>query len=163
MTRSYFLLVFCAFTFNLSLVSSHAQKPHSFVADAKREYAAIFSHTDNPCAKESVSTAYQTCISEEVNFIASHLANFVTAVRRIEDNDLDPTAAPARLRPSETDLLNKADLAWRQYQRNLCSLTSSGMEGGSGAVAAELECEYKSDRQYVQQLADAVYLRILAE
>ena len=59
--------------------------------------------------------------------------------------------------------MNQADSAWRQYRKNVCNLVANGIAGGSGEGNAAAECEYKMDRNYAQQLADAVYLHTLAE
>ncbi|WP_263360036.1 hypothetical protein [Acidicapsa ligni] len=56
----------------------------------------------------------------------------------------------------ELTLLDKVNVAWRQYRQNACELMRAGMAGGTGAGATKTECEYKMDRQYVQQIADAV-------
>ncbi len=65
--------------------------------------------------------------------------------------------------PSRLDLLNNADPAWREYKMNLCELQSAGFGGGSRTASAATECEYRADRQYVQQLTDAFSLKTLVQ
>jgi uncharacterized protein YecT (DUF1311 family) len=60
-------------------------------------------------------------------------------------------------------MLNSADRAWQEYKNNLCELKFAGFDGGSGASSAKSECEYRVDRQYVKQVADAILLKILAK
>src|ERR1700691_4090585 len=60
----------------------------------------------------------------------------------------------------ELELLNGADRAWGEYKKNLCELQSAGFDGGSGASSIATECQYRADRQYVQQVADAISLKI---
>ena len=79
------------------------------------------------------------------------------------DEDARRATAEAAAKTKQLDLLNNADRAWREYKMNLCELQSAGFGGGSGAASAATECEYRADRQYVQQLADAVSLKTLAQ
>jgi hypothetical protein len=60
-------------------------------------------------------------------------------------------------------VLNGADRAWREYKKNLFELQSAGFDGGSGASSAPTEREYQADRRYVQQVANAISLKILAK
>jgi uncharacterized protein YecT (DUF1311 family) len=129
-----------------------------------REYAAVFSHAENPCPKEPTTLSYNQCIGKEVEFAEQHLNAFLAVVRAIvADDDAARTSAEAVGKMKELDLLNKADRAWREYKKNLCELQFAGFEGGSGASSAESECVYRADRQYVQQIADAILLKILAK
>lgn len=149
----------------LALVAvAHAQDAHPHVADADREYAAVFSHAENPCQKEPTTLSYNQCIGKEVEFTEQHLNAFLAAVRAIVAGD-DAAQAPTEAvgKTKELDLLNKADQAWREYKKNLCQLEFAGFNGGSGASSAESECEYGADRQYVRQIADAILLKILAK
>jgi uncharacterized protein YecT (DUF1311 family) len=89
---------------------------------------------------------------------------FLEAVRGILTDEGAPQAAmQAPGKRNQLELLNKADRAWREYKKNLCELQFAGFDGGSGAASAETECEYRADRQYVQQIADAITLKILAK
>jgi uncharacterized protein YecT (DUF1311 family) len=124
----------------------------------------VFSHAENPCAKESTTIDYEECIGKEVEFTENHLNAFLEAVRGILANEHGATAGikPAG-KVSELDLLNNADRAWREYKKNLCELEFAGFDGGSGASSAKSECEYRVDREYVKQVADAILLKILAK
>jgi hypothetical protein len=57
----------------------------------------------------------------------------------------------------QLDLLNNAGVAWREYTMNLC-------ESQSGRVLRWIRSSLDSDadRQFVQQPADAVFLKTLA-
>jgi len=123
------------------------------VTVADREYAAVFSHNEAPCAKQSTTATYEQCIGKEVEFTETHMNAFLAAVRGVVADE----------NGKELELLNKADLAWRDYKKNLCALQYAGFEGGSGAASVQMECVYRTERQYVQQVADAVSLRILAK
>jgi uncharacterized protein YecT (DUF1311 family) len=140
--------------------AANAQDAHPHVADADREYAAVFSRGENPCPNESTALSYAQCMGKELEFTEKHLNAFLTAVRGImADEDASKEAGKVK----ESDLLDKADRAWREYRKNLCELQFAGFDGGSGAGSAETECEYRADRQYVQQVADAILLKILAK
>ncbi len=158
-------LVCCALTLSLAPTAAHAQPHHSHVADAKREYAAIFSHPDNPCSMEQTTAGYDDCIGKELAFTEAHLAALLTAVRGIASDDAPASPAESAMLAGNTELalINNADAAWREYRGNVCRLMEAGMAGGSGAGATGDECEYRMDRQYAQQLTDAVYLKILAD
>ena len=148
----------------LALIGAANAKDHPRVADADREYAAVFSHGENPCAKESTTLAYEQCIGKEVEFTERHLNAFLAAVRGIlADEDGAPAQPESAGKAKELDLLNNADQAWREYKKNLCELEFAGFDGGSGASSAKSVCEYRVDRQYVKQVADAVLLKILAK
>jgi uncharacterized protein YecT (DUF1311 family) len=150
--------------FILALIGAAHAKDHPHVADADREYAAVFSHVENPCAKESTTLGYEQCIGKEVEFTENHLNAFLAAVRGIlADEDGVPAGAEPAGKVKELELLNNADRAWREYKKNLCGLEFAGLDGGSGASSAEGECEYRADRQYVRQVADAILLKILAK
>jgi uncharacterized protein YecT (DUF1311 family) len=145
------------------LATAHA-KDHPHVADADREYAAVFSHAENPCAKESTTMGYGQCIGNEVEFTENHLGAFLAAVRGIlADDDAAPEGSESAGKVKESDLLNNADRAWREYRKNICELEFAGFEGGSGAGSAQSECVYRVDRQYVNQVADAILLKTLAK
>jgi uncharacterized protein YecT (DUF1311 family) len=145
-------------------VVASAQQHRSYVADANREYAAIFSHPAKGCTTEQTTVSYGDCIGKEVTFTESHLERFLTAIRGIASrDDAGAAATPAPARISELALVNQADSAWQQYRKNVCDLTAAGMAGGSGEGNAAAECVFKMDRVYAQQLADAVYLHTLAE
>jgi uncharacterized protein YecT (DUF1311 family) len=148
----------------LALLGAASAKDHPHVADADREYAAVFSHAENPCAKESTTLDYEECIGKEVEFTENHLNAFLEAVRGILANEYGATSGikPAR-KVKELDLLNNADRTWREYKKNLCELEFAGFDGGSGASSAKSECEYRVDREYVRQVADAILLKILAK
>ncbi|HEY1744534.1 MAG TPA: lysozyme inhibitor LprI family protein [Granulicella sp.] len=155
-------LICFALMFGSMMAVASAQQKHSYVADANREYAAIFSHPENPCAAKQTTSSYVDCIGKEVTFTETHLAKFLTAIRGIASQDDGGTATPPR-KTRELDLVNQSDSAWQQYRKNMCDLTSAGMAGGSGETSAGLECAYRMDRTYTQQLADAVSLKTLAE
>src|ERR1700712_173582 len=77
-------LFYCILAIGLSSTSMKAQQqPHSFVADANHEYAAIFSHPDKPCSKKTTTADFGDCITKEVKFADTHLAAFLTAARGI--------------------------------------------------------------------------------
>jgi uncharacterized protein YecT (DUF1311 family) len=143
--------------------AAKARDAHPHVADADREYAAVFSRGENPCANESTNMGYAECIGKELEFTEQHLNAFLVAVRGIlADEDVGQAAGKVK----ESDLLNNADRAWREYKKNLCELEFAGFGdggGGSGAGPAKTECEYRADRQYVQQVADAILLKTLAK
>lgn len=143
--------------------NSKCEEPPT-VADADREYAAIFAHGNNPCAKEATTLDYEQCIGKEVEFTKNHLNAFLTAVRALLSNEYGATAGikPAG-KVSELDLLDNADRAWREYKKNLCDPEFVGFDGGSGASSAKGECDYRVDRQYARQVADAVLLKTLAK
>jgi uncharacterized protein YecT (DUF1311 family) len=143
--------------------AANARDAHPHVADADREYAAVFSRAENPCASESTNMGYAECIGKELEFTEQHLNAFLAAVRGILADD---DAGQAADKVKESDLLNQADRAWREYKKNLCELEFAGFGdggGGSGAGPAKTECEYRADRQYVQQVADAILLKTLAK
>ncbi len=148
----------------LALIGAADAKEHPHVAEADREYAVVLSHDDNPCAKESTTLGWDQCLGNEVKFTETHMNAFLAAVRGIlAGEDGLPPGAEAAGKGKESELLNNADRAWREYKKNLCGLAFAGFDGGSGAPSAELECEYRADRQYVQQVADAISLKILAK
>jgi uncharacterized protein YecT (DUF1311 family) len=147
--------------FTLTVAVSAKDHPH--VADADREYAAVFSHADNPC-QESTTVGWEQCLGKEVEFAEIHLNAFLEAVRGIlADEDGGATGTGSAGQPKELDLLNNGDRAWREYKKHLCQLAFAGFEGGSGGPSAELECQYRVDREYVKQVADAIELKILAK
>ena len=146
-----------------TLIGAANAKGHPHVADADREYAAVFSHADDPC-HESTTVGWEQCLGKEVEFTEIHLNAFLEAVRGIladEDGGAAGTGSPGK--PKELDLLNNGDRARREYKKNLCELAFAGFDGGTGAPSAELECEYRLDREYVKQVADAILLKILAK
>jgi uncharacterized protein YecT (DUF1311 family) len=148
----------------LALIGAANGKGHPHVADADREYTAVFSHVENPCAGESTTLSYEQCIGKEVEFTENHLNAFLAAVRGIlADEDGARAGTESAGKVKELDLLNNADRAWREYKKNLCELESTGFDGGSGVVSAKSECEYRVDRQYVSQVADAILLKTLAK
>jgi uncharacterized protein YecT (DUF1311 family) len=157
-------LIGCALGFSSVMTVAGAQQHHSYVADANREYASIFSRPENPCPTEQTTAGYGDCIGSAVDFTELHLGKFLIAVRGIASQDdagARSSAAPGKV--SELGLIDKADSAWREYRKNVCELMAAGMAGGSGEGNTAAGCKYKMDRQYAQQLADAVYLKILAE
>jgi hypothetical protein len=113
----------------LALMGAGWAKEHPHVADADREYAAVFSHVKNPCT-ESTTLGYEQCTGKEVEFTEKHMKAFLAAVRGILADEDGPSAGP---------------------------------DGGSGASSAKGVCEYRTDRQYVKQVADAISLKILAK
>ncbi len=142
----------------------HPADEHPYVAAADREYAALFSHPDNPCKDLSSTVSYEICIGKEVSFTETHLAAFLTAVRGITAaDDQAPPPSEAFGPRHELALLNQADAAWRIYRNNLCDLAYAGLEGGTGAASVQAECEYRTDREYARQLAAAVELATLAK
>jgi len=148
----------------LALIRAENAKDRPHVADAGREYAAVFSRVENPCAKESTTLGYEQCMGKEVEFTENHLNAFLAAVRGIlSDEDGEPGGTESAGKVKKLDLLNNADRAWRQYKKNLCELGFAEFDGGSGASSAESECEYRVDRQYVEQTADVILLKILAK
>jgi hypothetical protein len=58
-------------------------KKDCHVADADREYATVFSHVENPYAKEMATLSYEQCIGKEVEFTENHMNAFLVAVRGI--------------------------------------------------------------------------------
>jgi len=152
-------LVGCTLALAASSFTASAQQQHSYVAEANREYAAIFSHPDNPCATKGTTSSYLDCIGKEVTFTELHLANFLIAIRGIASHD----DAGGSGKTNERSLVNNANAAWQQYRKSICDLTEAGMAGGSGQSSAGQDCIYSMDRKYVQQLADATYLHTLAE
>jgi uncharacterized protein YecT (DUF1311 family) len=160
---SYMKCFSCTFVF-MAFIGAANAKDHPHVADADREYAAIFSHVENPCTKESTTMGYAQCIGKEVEFTENHLNAFLAAVRGIlADEDGAPAGAESAGKVKESDLLNNLDRAWQEYKKNLCQLAFAGFDGGSGAGSAKSECEYQADRQYVRQVADAILLKTLAK
>jgi uncharacterized protein YecT (DUF1311 family) len=153
-----------AFVIFILAGAANAQNTHPHVAEADREYAAVFSQEGNPCAKEQTTLGYASCIGKELEFTEKHLEAFLAAVRGIVTDEDGGAAAPEVAgKVKELDLLNAADRAWREYKKNLCGLQFAGMYGGSGAPSTETECEYRADRLYVQEVADAVFLKISAK
>jgi uncharacterized protein YecT (DUF1311 family) len=148
----------------LCLVGTLCAKDHSHVAEADREYAAVFSHGENPCANKFNTLDYGECIGKEVEFTETHLNAFLMAVRGIlgEGSGMAP-AAGSTDKASELELLNNADRSWRDYKKNLCKLEFAGFDGGSGASSAKSECEYRLSREHVKQVADAILLKNMAE
>jgi uncharacterized protein YecT (DUF1311 family) len=153
-------IIFCSLITCMLVSVTNSQDAHPHVADADREYAAVFSHPENPCPNQSNTVSYEQCIGKELEFTEMHLNAFLAAVRGIVTDD-DAGKDVGKLK--ELVLLNDADRAWREYKKNLCKLQFAGFEGGTGAASAQMECEYRADRQYVQQVADAVFLTILAK
>ena len=154
----------CWVLFASTTAVSFAQKPHSYVADANREYGAIFSHPENPCATKQNTASYADCIGKEVSFVEAHLSNLLTAIRGIASQDDAGAAVNSSARGmSELALVNKADSSWHQYRTSICDLAAAGMAGGSGEGNAISECVFKIDRVHARQMADAVYLHTLAE
>jgi len=147
----------------LALVGVSDAKDHPHVADAGQEYNAVFSHAENPC-KESTTSGWEQCLGKEVEFTENHLNAFLTAVRGIlADEDGIPAGTGLTGKGKESELLNNAERSWREYKKNICELAFAGFDGGTGAASAELECEYRVDREYVKQVADAILLKILAK
>jgi uncharacterized protein YecT (DUF1311 family) len=146
-----------------TLTGAVSAKEHPHVADADREYAAVFSHADNPC-HESTTVGWEQCLGKEVEFTENHLNAFLEAVRAIlAEEDGSAADAESTGKGKELSLLNSSDRAWRDYKKNLCGLAFAGFDGGTGAPSAELECDYRLDREYVKQVADAIELKILAK
>lgn len=145
--------------------AANAQAPHrQHAADANREYNALFSHAEDPCGKESTTVGYEQCMGKELEFTGNHLDAFLEGVRGIlADEDAATPSTESTRKVKELDLLNNADMAWREYTKNLCGLAFAGFDGGTGAASAEAECEYRADRAYVKQVADAILLKILAK
>ena len=145
--------------------AANAQDHHrKHVADADREYSSVFSRAENPCGKESTTVGYEQCMGKELEFTRNHLDAFLEAVRRIlADEDGATPSTDSTRKVKELDLLNNADTAWREYTKNICGLAFAGFDGGTGAASAEAECEYRADRVYVKQVADAILLKILAK
>jgi uncharacterized protein YecT (DUF1311 family) len=148
----------------LALIGAANAKDHPHVADADREYEAVLSHGENPCAKQSTTIGFEQCFGKEVEFTEDHLTAFLDAVRAIV---ADERGACVGIKPAcgvrHLDLLNNADRAWREYKKNLCELEFAEFDGGSGAGSAQSECEYQADRQYVRQVADVILLKTLAK
>jgi uncharacterized protein YecT (DUF1311 family) len=132
----------------------YAQTGKSSVADAKREYAAIFTHPDKPCTGPEYSTVdYETCMNKELNFLRPHLDAFVAAIRGVQ---ADSDAAAVQL-------FDKTNASWKAYRDNLCRLAYSGFEGGTGAAPAQQQCLYEQDRAYVKSIAAWTDLQTLAD
>jgi len=81
----------------LALIGAANAKDHPHVAEADREYAAVFSHVENPCAKESTTLGYEQCMGKEVEFTETHLKAFLAAVRAIPADEAGARRAPSRL------------------------------------------------------------------
>jgi uncharacterized protein YecT (DUF1311 family) len=149
----------------LALMGAASAQDHhrQHVADADREYNAVLSRAENPCGKESTTVGYEQCMGKELEFTRNHLDAFLEAVRGIlaDEDAARPTDSTHKVK--DLDLLNQADMAWREYTKNLCGLAFAGFDGGTGAASAEAECEYRADRIYVKQVADAILLTILAK
>jgi uncharacterized protein YecT (DUF1311 family) len=144
--------------------ASQPQQANSNVADADREYAAVFSHPAKPCPSATNTVSYNLCIQKEIDFTEQHLTAFLAAIRAIaSQDDTAPPPNPVYGKRKEVEFLDSADAAWRNYRKNLCSLQAAGMAGGTGQASSEMDCFYRADREYVQQLADAIYLKILAK
>lgn len=135
-------------------------KPH--VADAMREYAAIFSHPDAVCtgADASSTVGYETCMNKELTFLEPHLDAFVAAVRAIEAATAPPAFTQDKF--SALQIFDKTTAAWKVYRDSLCQLASSGFGGGTGAAPAAMQCLYEQDRAYVKSVANWTWLKILA-
>ena len=129
----------------------------SHAADAKREYAAVFAHPDNPCTWTD-NASYLECMGKEIAFTEGHLDAFVAAMRAVAAGD-DSSDLKAR---KEADEFNKTDLAWREYRKNACSLQFALFEGGTGGAPAMAECELSLDRDYMKLLAGFLNLHELA-
>jgi uncharacterized protein YecT (DUF1311 family) len=148
----------------LAFVGTASAKDHPHVADADREYAAVLSHPEYPCAQESTNLGYSQCMTKELEFTEEHLNAFLISVRAIlADGDGTPADTQPTGKVKQLDILNNTDRAWREYKKNLCELAFAGFEGGSGTGPAQTECEYRADRQYVKDVADAILLKTLAK
>ncbi len=106
----------------LALIGAANAKDHPHVADADREYEAVFSHGENPCAKQSTTIGFEQCFGKEVEFTENHLTAFLDAVRAIV---ADERGACVGIKPAcgvrQLDLLNNADRAWREYKKIFAS------------------------------------------
>ena len=130
--------------------------PH--VRDAKREYAAVFAHLDNPCTWTD-NVSYLECMVKEIAFTEGHLDAWMAAMRAMAA-DWDSGTGPGSRKI--LDSLNKTDMAWREYRKNACSLQFDTFQGGTGGAPAEQECELRLDRAYMKMLADFVNLPQMA-
>ena len=130
---------------------AHSQITHSYAADAYREYAAVFGHSDNPCTDDG-PVPYETCMAKELAFIDPHLNAFVTAIRGVLSAR---TASQKRgVEEGEVEMLNKADAVWREYRNHVCRLSYGYFRTGSmTTVTPEVEiCKLRLSRAYMQQL-----------
>jgi uncharacterized protein YecT (DUF1311 family) len=144
-------------------VAAQAPGTHSSIADAKREYAVVFSHPDKPCSGKDADTTvgYEECMSKELDFLNPHLETFVKAMRSMAtDSDVPPEARGSY--PSVLDSFNKTDASWRSYRDNFCRLASSWDNGTELFAADSMQCAYEMDRAYVKDLAHWASLNILA-
>jgi uncharacterized protein YecT (DUF1311 family) len=157
------LIVF-GFMMLLGAAGVHAQDAKSHVADAKREYAAIFSHPESPCTgpDSSNTVGYETCMSKELDFLQPHLDAFLAALRLVEAGT-SPATASSGNKLSSVQLFDKTTAAWKSYRNNLCQLAFSEFDGGTGAAPAEQQCLYEQDRAYVKTIAGWTELKILAD
>ena len=106
----------------LTLIGAANAKDQSHVADADREYEAVFSHGENPCAKQSTTLGFEQCFDNEMEFTENHLNAFLDAVRAIV---ADERGACSGIKSAcgvrQLDLLNNADRAWRDTRKIFAS------------------------------------------
>jgi uncharacterized protein YecT (DUF1311 family) len=133
---------------------------HHPVADAKREYAAVFAHPDQPC-KGTDDASYIACMSKELDFTQAHLDAYMTAMRgAAADWDAGGPAGPNAKKI--LDELNRTDTSWRAYKQNACSLQVALYQSGTGGGPASLECALAFDRTYIKMLYDFFNLHQMA-
>ena len=158
------ILGICGVFVMFGTVAAQAPGTHSNIADAKREYAAVFSHPDKPCSgKDADSTFdFESCMDKELDFLAHHLEAFVKAMRGMATDSEEPPEARGSY-PSVLDSFNKTDASWRSYRDNFCRLASSWDNGSELSAADSMQCAYEMDRAYVKDLAHWADLSILAD
>ena len=87
--------------------------PHA--VHAKRVYAEVFAHPEQPCPWHD-NASDEDCIGKELQFTEEHLDAFVATLRILAaewDRDSDPG------RRKLLDGLNKTDLSWRSIAKRV--------------------------------------------
>lgn len=109
-------LGWCTFVFCTAMTTVSAQQHHSYVADAKREYAAVFSQPEKPCATAEDEANYKRCIGKVVELTDAHLTKLFIAIRGIASQDDADATMKSRL-----PLLDNADAAGGNIAR-ICAI-----------------------------------------
>ncbi len=139
---------------------SRAQESSSqYAKKAQQEYAAVFSHPDQPC-QWADNYGFLQCMNKEIDFTEAHLDAFVTAMKGIAA-ERDAAKPPDTNHKKAVDTLNQTDSSWRQYRKSACSLAFS-FGPGTGAAPASANCELSMDRDYMKMLAGFFNLHELA-
>ena len=152
----------CFWIVAMTLVGSSAARgdgyPHA--AGAKREYAAVFAHSDRPCPWTD-NVSYLRCMGKEIEFTEAHLDAFVSDMRAIASAS-ERANQPNPGSPRALDEFNKTDKAWREYRESACNLQRAWFGRGTGGSPAAAECELSLDREYMKRLAGFFNLHELA-